>query len=878
VNRRLALALALALAGCGSSGIPASPVRLEQPSAVAVFRGLADKNPTALHPYVAVANARRGDLTLIDAVDDKPVLAPVLVRSLAVPVPDARPTLLVASSLWDGDDVDVEPAPDPLPEATPDLLVVVSEGIPVLRLVKTWGPLPDVRVLDDAADDRSVDLGALAPGAEVVALAAAPVPDAQVPPRKTAGRVRVVAALTGARLGVIEYARGPADGEIVVADAWVQPLEAGGAPFQGVALAVSARDPAHLYVASPDPIGGVLGVAELDMTAARGAWTARGLDARAPTRLVAAARLRERKRDGTGEPIVPAAGSPAGTAWGSFEADEVDRVYAVLDETACGPTQRIGCGLAVIDPVAGGLRADYTGEAPYLAPIAIPGFPTAITIALPPARAPAPTPAFIQPPFMKIAPGTGTRGTTAVAAVASGDGRVYFVDLPRWAIPSDRSILYTGTRTAPISASSIGIASSERALALWGGTAEEPEIRVDTSGMVAAVKVTPGFTTDERWTVTFQGVLPGLLQRLAEARLHTDGRTRLALQVGVAQPGGGRTLTQVVRVFDPALGIRPGDVVRLLPLGTPACSETIAAEALVAEILPPAPEHPGGALVLDAALEDPRPVTDEDRRDWPACVAAVGAAGAEGIRVEVRARGLVVTGSNLGYVGRPEIVYAPSDPPPEGFSPARFELRYEDEDAIACPLVPWPADPFSISCDEDCRRACERLVIARKARRTYHLSETCSSPDLNVLAQCRETWADYLPVPGAPEDVNVFPYANGPVVSFALAYLPETGDGGGGTATPDPGGLLPADDPTKWGELRSLRLDIVTQDGVEPAYRAPLAGTGAAPALPTSIATFDRSPFPGKEVDSYRFYVAYAHDFVLDFTPSQPISTPLVIR
>jgi hypothetical protein len=384
--RRLAFLALAGLSACGSSSSTIT-VGFAQPSAVVAFRGFTPDRPDPdLRPYFAVANAARADLTLIDASDDTPILAPVIVRSLAVPVPDPRPTLLAASPLFVGADA----------EAKPDLLVVASSGTAALQLVETW--VASARVVDEA------DLGALAPGAAILALAAVPVPDGAT----TQGRVRVVAALSGARLAVVEYARSP-DGNglgIVRGEVSVRPLVAGAAPFDAVSLAVNPNDPLHLYAASPDPIGDVEGVAELTMTGAPADWTIRGISARAPTRFVAAARLRERLADWP--PPVPNTPYDDRSEIGT---QVVDRVYAVLDPARCGPDHRIGCGIAVLDP-ASGLVPDYAGLMPYLAPIALPQRALGLAIAEPPAvLADADKDAY-SGGFMKIAPGTGPRATT----------------------------------------------------------------------------------------------------------------------------------------------------------------------------------------------------------------------------------------------------------------------------------------------------------------------------------------------------------------------------------------------------------------------------------------------------------------------------------
>ncbi|WP_242345152.1 hypothetical protein [Anaeromyxobacter terrae] len=848
--RRLAFLALAALAACGKTTTPIG-VGLAEPSAVVAFNGFTPKNP-GLHPYFAIANAARSDLTLVDAVDDTPVLAPVIVRSLAVPVPDPRPALLAASSLWDG-----------AAGAKADLLVVASAAAPALQLVETWNA--SARIVDEA------DLGALAPGGTIQALAAIPVLDAAVPPAQTPGRVRVVAALTGARLAVVEYSRAPDGVGIVRGDVSIRALEAGGVPFDVVSLAVNPHDPLHLYGASPDPIGGVEGVAELTVAGAPADWTIRALDARAPTRFVAAARLRE--RSDTWPPPLPGATYDDRT---EFRLDVVDRVYALLDPARCGPDHRIGCGIAVLDPASGTILPDYAGLMPYLAPISLPQLAFGLAASEPPAVPPPGEEATYAGGFMKIAPGTGTRLTTAVAAIPSGDGRVYYADLGRFSVPNNQSILRGSTRTRAETGVTIGVAPAgetlPRILGLWSQPEGETAFTLafDVPLLLRGVRVTPGFTATELWRVLFQASLPGVDAHRGQSGRTADARTWVAMQVPASAPGGA-TLTQVVRVYDPTFAIHPGDLVEMSAPDVAGCPTDSNVEARIAAILPPEDAYPGGALALEP-LDDPRPKVNTDGsvgpwRDWPACVQALGA-GQTGFHLAVRAGGLVAIGAATGYAGRPEVV-AEAD---VGTAP-EFALQYEDEDALAaqCPLLPWPADFRSApaefrTCDAACRLVCERLVLARKARRIYHVSDQCRP--LNPVSalddkDCRDAW-------GLPGNATYpFPRANGPVVAFRVGYRGVTADAG----------QFPGDVQALWADLRGMEIDFSTQSGITPSSRFPTTSSNStAHILPLGISTFDRSVIAGKEAEGYRFLVPYTNDFVLDFSPAETVNIAKVIR
>lgn len=846
-----ALAVCGALAAaCGSTKVK-SGLGLWQPGSVAVFNGYTLKN-AGLHPYLAVANTGRDELVLVDVVDDAPVTAPILFRPLAVVVGQPRPTDVLSASLGDST------AAAPLA----DLLVVRSAGSSVLQVVKTWvlaGEAADPRVLP-ALD---VDLAAGAGDAEVLAMVAAPVPLSDGAGGYTAapGRVRVVAALSGQRLSVVEFTRQP-DGSILPGAPVVQVLSlavgGGAARFDAVSLAVNPALPQLVYAASLDPIptdaGTVEGVAELDASLAPGAWTWRGLDARAPTRLVAAWTLRERLAGSAGDGI------------SALEATARNRVYAYLDPARCGATQRIGCGIAVIDREAGGLAADPAGGMPYMAPIAVPAVPVALVVSSPPAKAPSQSveEAIYAAPYMRIAPGSGNRLTTAVLEVPATDGHVYFVDLARWSIPNDGSILRLSTTRTAVTSAVAGVADEQR-IGLWDvsplteSPPSLPELQVTGTPLRSAITVLPGFTPTDTWTATWQGVLPGLSIRKGETGPVGDGRPWLALQVQTADASGSLRPAQVVRVYDPALGIHVGDLADVSTAGLSGCPDVL--EARIAALGAPDAARPGGHLVLDEVACVP-PATgtgDADctaRDEFRACAPAL-VAGQARLPVTLYAGDLLVVADTLGYAGRAPLVtqdqVASSPDAPE----LEYRLEYLspdglDEDALAalCPLIPWPwADPFpasppAVACDDACRQRCEELVLARKARRIYHVSDKCG--DVVSDSTCHSAW------PGVP-----FPQANGPalVTRFGLRQK---------ASTPD----API--------ARGLGVVFATRSGITPASRYP--SSTATPTLPAGAAVFDRSVIPGKEEDGYRVFVPYADGHVLDFSPSLGSNTPVVIR
>jgi hypothetical protein len=738
-----ALALAAALAACGEDPAVEASLLLAEPSAVAVYRGLTPKH-AEVHPYLAVANAATNDLTLLDAVNDSQVLAPVPLRPMVIPVP-GRPALLVSADLGDSTPGDERP----------DLLAAVSAGSSVLQVIATWIPGGGV-ACGGEGEPACIDLGA-----DVLALVA-------LPPE--GGEARVAAALAGGTVAVARFGRaGTPDDAIDVANVGVS---ATALSFQPVALAITPGDGTRLWAATPD----LPGVARIDVSGA-GVPTEPGvlLDARAPTRLVAAARLAERA---PGSAVVyQQAGVDPSALVSAFEGQPVvDRVYAVLDESFCGLEAEIACGLVALDPDTGALVPDPapagTMQAPFRAPIPIPGRPLALGATPPPAVPPSAADPIFAGTYLRIGTNLGARASTGAAAVASSDGSLYHVDLGRWEIPSDRLVHENVGATVTAAA----------------------ELALDPA---SAVTVTPGFTPTARWTVTFEGVLPGLRSRRAQVR--NEGGPALALQVGE-----GGSATEVVRLYDPTLGVRPGDTV-VIEVIDPSALGTCTGqfEVAVADLLEPASSTiPGGAVLL--AEKDPT------NPAWHSCFTTLQAIGTEaigGLRATFRAGGANPyvlsrgTATAAIHVGRPAI----GEP---------FGLGWTDETAFgACalpPAVPWPGNPDDVPlCTDACRTACQDLLRARLARRIGYV----------------------------PERGSVDPA--GPALAFTLAL--------GAGAEP----------------ARDLALVIDTVEGRTPFRH----GDPAGPAVnPRAVVPFDRSPYAA--AGGVRFLVPYASGVVLDATPT----------
>ncbi len=811
-----ALALFAALAGCGKKKETPQVVQLRGPAAVAAFRGIV-YGASGLGLYLAVANEGRDDISILSAADDTPVLAPVSLRTLVVPVAQ-RPAIIVSASLGDGED-------------KADLLVAIAAGRSSLQLVDTWTGASAV-----------VEETPVGTGSEDNVLAAVAVPTG------TPGTARIAVALSGRRVAVIDYARNApainAVGSTVSAPLAFQPIALASIPGDASGPGDLFQVWAHVWAASLEEITpGVLGVADIDVAGTPPAFTVRALDARGPTRLVAAARLRER-----------VLGSTAQNGDAFKGQSPVPRVYAVLDESGCGTSERIDCGVAVLnpavdalDPSSGRLLLDVSGRdaghpqgrMPYLAPIRLPSRPVAIAVSPAPAQ---PASADYTGDLMRLWPATGELASTAVAAVPCENGRIYFLDLSRWKVANGVNPLSlvggSATSTSMDVSSPAGVRLGTIRLWVADGTGVALPADATADAVKAEITVTPGYTPSEVFTVGYQADLPSLTGRLAEVGSDAGGPW-LAMQAS--------STVQPVRLWDPGFGVQVGDIVAIVATpAIPGCVGTEAPgaapgttkifEARVDALLQPTAAYPGGAVHLAKETTAPVPDPGEAVALWGTCFDALAAAasgtGVTGLIASIRAGGYLVWSDLSGHLGRP--------------SPgaAGFTLEYPsagDEDSLSCPLIPWPSTLAGMACDAACRSGCEALLLARKSRRSYHLAEPCPAGDTT----CATRWAGLTS-----------PDVAGPVVAFRFA-LQATGTG------------VPVE------PRRGLALHIVTLGGVAPFVANDATGQGALVEA-RGVSSFDRSTIdPSK---GYRFFVPYAGDFVIDSSPSIAGGDPVSIH
>jgi hypothetical protein len=855
------LVVAAALVGACTTKAPSRSIALGTPESIAAFRGQPAPAGSDQGWYLAVANARGDELKLVDMVDNAPVLAPVEFVPLSVPT-GASPAIVASASLNDGG---------------ADALVAIPGGTAELQPVDTWTGQPKVV-------PGTIDLATLAPGTTILAIIGAPaleqVDGAWTP---ASGRARFVVSLTGGWIATVDATRG-AGGEVVLGNPQLQALAdrlvptPAAEPFELVALAL-APDQQHVYGACPESMDGIEGVAEIDVTQADpAAWTVRALSARAPTIEVAASDVH-----------LWYLGSDKDDA---YETSAVLRVYAAIAPGSCGLGRAIPCGIAILDPALGGLAADPAGEMPYLAPIRLPGLPTAIAISGPPAngdqnddspkwfwRPDAPAEGIVY--LLRMAPATGGIYTNAMATVPTTVGPAYWLDLSRFNTPNNEALLRglstSGKAGVGVNADAdakvplgttgavLGIcsyfdpAATTCAWTLGGETASETpptQPTTDPALVQKRVGVTPGYTSDDLWTLSYQDVLPGLLQKPGVVGKTEGGTLYAAIQVrdDLAEP----PWVGVADVLAPELAIHVtavwgrGDLVDVeledktvcttnVPDDDPATGRNeVDFSTTAADLLPRDPaSFPGGAI----ALAEPYQVSENGAIGSGSC-ANLGNGQQVRALVTVRASGLLLVGARTGYAGRPPLGQ-------------KYQLVYENEDALSCPPAP------TAECGVTCRAVqCEQRVLALKARRLFYVNDVCPAPRFS-----RNNIPDSCVRFGLDAERFVYPNPTGPVIAFMAGSIQGKAVDGEGNVVRDP--VIVA----------GTQLTFSTTSGMVPASRRPVVnGAYVGAQLPTDAVPFDRSVIPGYENDGVRFYVSYPSAEVLSFSPAKVPTDVSLIR
>ena len=847
MRRLLLSAAALVALGCSSSGTGVF-ADLRGPADIAAFRGKNPRVPGTVVPLLAIASARGNELRFVDPQADAPLPAPGLFAVLAVPTLP-RPTLLAAASM--GTDALGNPVPD---------VLVVSNGGTEVQLVATWldgTPPSGYGVI------ASWDLAPLVgPGSQIVSMVGVAAAGGQ----PVSQEARVVVGFAGGldgqggKLAVLDFVQDPSDGSISLADAPTVKVIG----FAPAALAASP-DAAHLYAASGDVITdssgrSVRGVAEIDVRAADAAsWSVRGFDGRAPTLAVAATQVGERLASSTfdfGPPVY--------------------RVYALIDPAFCGRDFPISCGAATFDPATGALAADpspgpspigpQVPAQPYRTPLYLPANPLTLSIGMPPASGPLQcgpitgAPAVTCPgggnggfpqQLMLLSPQVGGQWTTGSASMAASDGYVYIEDLGHMCPPDDTFLLDSvGTRTQVSTATSSppAVAPAGNYIGLYNDhpASGAPVLVYLPADLPPAFVVWPGYTPNDTWSLTWQGVLPGLNQvRAVLGRSPADpaGQLYLAVQQPVnpallADPTGpgnwvvGANLACTGAACNglpegspnPELAVHPADLAVFFPdVDDSGCQQAPQQgvplppyETAVVSTLPGDPVlYPGGALALSVPSPVGAPATTTPTQCLVDYLDRHGLLPVT-VTASVRASGLVLIAASLGYAGRPEIG-------------TRFNLAWQPEDGVTG----------------------EALVLARKARRQFYPGGPYGSPYYGDPCPAG-TGACYA---GFPEMTD--PMQSGPLLGFRPGVVCL-----GGCQS----GAVPA---------RDAQIIFTSLSGMAPMSRRP-----ADVATPTASVSFDKAVFTDStsQGTGETFYITFTGDVLFVVPPALGLTSTKTIR
>jgi len=616
----LLLAAALAVTGCtGSSAKPGAILR--GPGALAIFDGIVSHDGGAMRTYLAVGNERGDELRLVDVADNEVVESPGLVFPLSIPTP-GRPLMVVSADLGDG---------------LPDALAVVSAGTTEVSVIDTWSGVTSV--------SQSIAL----PDGEVLAMAAVTVPSGALP------QARLVVSLSGGRIEIIDLFRGFTDTGGLTWDDGVTATRVTVPPnpltFDLSSLAPGAA-PGTVYAGSIDP---GFGVSEFALPAVLPG---------SPWSLTVASLATDVGIAG----IAVASFLPWDWSTGTFGGSVVERVIAAPVESECGEGRAVRCGLLSIDAASLTLAPSWIpggstipGDEPYLIPLAL---PAPVTALLASGRAEASIP---------VTPGSES-GTSAVVIAATADGAVYPIDLPRWRVASPSPL--TGDAGTRVSAGTSDEVAGSSQIALWGLNDELPSAKGANLTGLARVKVTPGFTPDDDWALTWQGAIPGLDTRGALLGSDASGPW-LAVQVEIG------TGTPVAVADLTALDVRAGDTVELS--GGEGCPAGTVLE--VSSVDTGVAGAAGGAVRFASPL--------------PGCLPTAGSTVTE--VATFRAGGLILVGARSGYAGRPTLSADAAIPPSEHVVdyvafPGRFLRRFYVTDAAgSAEAATWEAAPFGLT-------------------------------------------------------------------------------------------------------------------------------------------------------------------------------------
>lgn len=607
---RAGLLLVIAALGAACSDTTDTPgALLRGPGALAAFDGVVKHGSGSQRKYLAIASTRGDELRLVDLTDNEVVSSPGLAFPLSVPV-DGWPMWVAAADLGDGD--------------KPDALVAIPSGSDVVEVVDTWSGEPtSILQVDLDADGTALDLE---PDPRILSVASLASP--------SPGVGRILIGLTGERLAVLDFVRDAADPlGLAIAQPTLTVLT--GLGFEPVSLA-QGGEPYVAYAASRTTVGGTPGVARIALPFDLAGWDAAAsvtaLDALVPTQAVAALRM-----------------------------GSVERVIAVPAPGFCGEGRVLPCGLLAVDPAAGTLAAGVVAGETHLMPLPVPGTVAGLlALGRPDAT-------------ITIASGSGTTLTRGVAVVSSTDGAVYLVDVERWTMISETNPLAGAgmTRVSDVSIlAGAGALPSDGLLGLWSPAgAPAPDLTAEADALAGRIRLTPGFTPDDSWTLAWQGALPDLEARTAALTVTGASTATLTVPMDWIDPPGALDLA--------ARGVLAGDLLELAPVG--ACT----------------PGAQPGISVLSATEVG---LTLPAGASWADVCVAAGTGETVTVAATFRAGGLVLSGAAHGLAGRPprrDVAPAATADETSVSVDRRFYVDGACDDAATCDPA-WLAAPWSL--------------------------------------------------------------------------------------------------------------------------------------------------------------------------------------
>jgi hypothetical protein len=873
----VACALVALTTACSGSTVGTGP-RFNGPTSVAAFAGYTSRYPDE-QIYLAVASSRGDELRIIYPLSDTAVVGPNQTFPLSVPTA-SHPFLLASSSLNDRDEV----AEAALPAGSnqivprPDLLVVSTEGSLVFQVVQTWNK--DGEIVVDP--EVKVDLTNLAEGAQILAMAAMPVPDdsavgdgvSGILPSYKNGKAWLLVSLSGHRIALVEFQRTPnpiasQEGQPAVLNSVEQSTDPvllfGPGSTTGIDLGVEVNGfgllappprPATSDLRSPQNLEGVLkpeapqyrqiylstsdsvpatitgptssrsdgrfGLVRIEAPATGNvvdSWTASYLDAGGPTLAVAVTKVREDARRHVNDTSDDS----------NVYQPPVYRAFAVLDTVGCGSDQILGCGVATVDTVTGTLAADPGVAQTVIGPsqtVAVPtqGFRTPMRIPAVPLQI-----AVSGPPLgMGVnGPGNQVRSDKATEVVdnwvpANPVGNPAKPVTELLLAPSTGQLWTTAVGAVPSTDGRVYILDLARF-----GTPDDVSLLNDGN----ATRV-----TSARFSSSASGVLTSLGLRTdtwigSDRGAGSDYSVNSTAMPAYIQLTPGYTESDSWAVV--WQGKLPGLDMRRATLDAPGDGSLIVAlqERAFDGTLILGPNVNDGALGIHAGdLVEIRPDVVQAGCDLaegtignilpPSSTYPNGALALTEIPSTLASCPAELTATVDLRAGGLVLIGASTGYAGRPQLGTGFSLQWQDE------------APLLAACQGGDRAGCEQLSLARKARRKFYPAYPVCKADSGTAADCYAYWKGLAD-----------PITTGPALAFTVGLV-------GGDVS---------------GLERDSAVLFTTQSGMQPLRREPIDSS-----VPTSVVPLDVSslPAPGGQQDrGVAFYSTFFGGTLFEFTP-----------